>query len=405
VHLADGTIAPAEDLPVLLPELDDFRPTPDGEPPLARAAEWTHTTYRGAPARRELNTMPQWAGSCWYYLRYMDPHCQTLPVSPEQERAWGPVDLYIGGVEHAVLHLLYARFWHKVLYDVGLVHTKEPFQKLFNQGMILAHSYQDEGGKYYGPRDVESREGRWYVKGTDTPVRTEIEKMSKSRYNVVNPDEVVEEYGADSLRLYEMFMGPLEQVKPWQTNGVQGVYRFLERVWRLFVDDTGATRAPGAALTTEARRALHVAIREATEGIETLRFNTPIAKMMALVNELRGAALPREEARAFLLILHPFAPHVAEELWARVGFTEALYGHPWPAWDEAALVVDSVEIAVQVNGKLRGTFRAPAGAAKEALLASARDVENVRKHLEGTETVKEIVVPGKLVNLVVKPKG
>ncbi|MDP2317367.1 MAG: leucine--tRNA ligase [Pseudomonadota bacterium] len=402
VHLEDGTIVPVEDLPVMLPELEDFRPTASGEPPLGRAKDWVQTTWKGQPARRELNTMPQWAGSCWYWLRYMDAKNPDQPFAPEKEKLWGPVDLYVGGVEHAVLHLLYARFWHKVLYDCGWVHTKEPFQKLFNQGMILAFSYQDANGKYYKPDQVEERDGTWYVKGTDIVAKTQIEKMSKSRYNVVNPDEVVEGWGGDALRLYEMFMGPLEQVKPWQTSGVQGVYRFLERVWRLYVDEETDALRVGDTLTTDTRRALHVAIKETTEGIEALRLNTPIAKMMELVNTAKGQALPRAEAEAFLLLLHPFAPHIAEELWARLGHTTSIYGHPWPKWDPTALVVDSVPIAVQVLGKLRGTFQAAPGATNAELLEGARAVENVAKHLEGKTIVKEIVVPGKLVNFVVK---
>lgn len=412
VHLQDGTVVPVDDLPIPLPPLDDFRPTADGEPPLGRATDWVNTTWRGQPARRELNTMPQWAGSCWYWLRYMDAHNPDQPFSPEKEQLWGPVDLYVGGVEHAVLHLLYARFWHKVLYDVGMVHTKEPFQKLFNQGMILAFSYQDDGGKYYYPHEVEERGGAWFVKenllrGEDPlpggkPVKTLVEKMSKSRYNVVNPNDVVDGWGADSLRLYEMFMGPLEAVKPWQTSGVQGVYRFLERVWRLFVDEESGTLRLGDTASDDVRRALHVAIKEATEGIEALRLNTPIAKMMELVNAAKGQPLPRAEAEQFVLILHPFAPHIAEELWQRLGHTTTVYGHPWPKWDPAALAVNVVPIAVQVLGKLRGTFEAAPGATNEELLAGARAVENVAKHLEGKTIVKEIVVPGKLVNFVVR---
>ncbi|MFN7144037.1 MAG: leucine--tRNA ligase, partial [Myxococcota bacterium] len=328
VHLADGTVQPVDDLPVPLPPLDDFRPTADGEPPLARAQDWMNTTWRGQPARRETNTMPQWAGSCWYWLRYMDAHNAEQPFSPEKEQLWGPVDLYVGGVEHAVLHLLYARFWHKVLYDCGMVHTKEPFQKLFNQGMILGVSFQDEAGKYYYPHEVEERDGAWFVKASGVKVKTQVEKQSKSKNNVTNPDDVVEEWGADALRLYEMFMGPLEQVKPWQTSGVQGVYRFLERVWRLFVDEETDQLRVGTEISADTRRALNVAIKETTEGIEALRMNTPIAKMMELVNVAKGAALPKAEAEAFLLILHPFAPHVAEELWARLGHTTSIYGQP-----------------------------------------------------------------------------
>ena len=239
VHTADGAVHPvaAADLPITLPHVDEYKPTADGEPPLARATEWLSTEYRGAPATRETNTMPQWAGSCWYYLRYMDAANDQAPFDPEKERYWGPVDLYIGGVEHAVLHLLYARFWHKVLYDCGLVHTKEPFQKLFNQGMLLAESYREPGGKYRHVDEAEQRDGAWFVKGEDTPLVTQVEKMSKSKMNVTDPLDIVAEYGADTLRTYVMFMGPLDQVKPWQTQGCEGVHRFLSRAWRLMIDD------------------------------------------------------------------------------------------------------------------------------------------------------------------------
>ncbi len=401
VHLEDGSVVVSEDLPVFLPPLDDFRPTATGEPPLARATGWVDTSWRGRPARRELNTMPQWAGSCWYWLRYMDATNTERPFDAEKERLWGPVDLYVGGVEHAVLHLLYARFWHKVMFDAGWVHTVEPFTKLFNQGMILAFSYKDANNKYYRPDEAEDRGGTSFVIGTETRLDVQIEKMSKSKYNVVNPDDVVREWGADALRVYEMFMGPLEQVKPWQTAGVQGVYRFLERVWRLFVDDAGETRV-GTEISADARRALHAAIKEATEGIEAMRFNTPIAKMMECVNACKGIAMPRAEAEAFVLILHPWAPHLAEELWSRIGNPSTVYGQAWPRWDEAALVDETVEVAVQVQGKLRGTFLARRGAGREELIAGAREVENVARHLNEKEVVKEIVVPDKLVGFVVR---
>ena len=402
VHLADGRVVVSEDLPVFLPEIDEFKPTASGEPPLGRATDWVHTTWQGQPAKRELNTMPQWAGSCWYWLRYMDARNPDEPFSREKEALWGPVDLYVGGVEHAVLHLLYARFWHKVLYDAGWVHTKEPFQKLFNQGMILAYSYQDANGKYYYPDDVEEREGTWFVKASGVPVTTQIEKMSKSLNNVVNPNDVVDQYGADALRLYEMFMGPLDQVKPWQTAGVGGVARFLERVWRLFIDEETDSLRLAESVSQEVNRALHVAIKEAGDGIEAMRFNTPIAKMMELVNACKGAPLTRDAAERFLLILHPWAPHIAEELWRRLGHSTSIYGHPWPSWDPAALVDSTVTIAVQVNGKLRGTFLAPRGASQEHLIREARIVENVAKHLEGKELVKEFVVSDKLVGFVVR---
>jgi leucyl-tRNA synthetase len=420
VHTDDGGVHPVDlsDLPISLPFVDEYRPTEDGQPPLARAADFLHTTHAGRPALRETNTMPQWAGSCWYYLRYMDPHNTEMPFDPAKERYWGPVDLYVGGVEHAVLHLLYARFWHKVLYDCGLVHTKEPFQKLFNQGMILAWAYRESGGKYHHPDTVERRADRpvrmvsawsqesvetdWYVKGTDTAVEQRLGKMGKSLNNSVDPLDIVAEYGADTLRIYEMFMGPLEAVKPWQTSGCEGVYRFLSRVWRLFVDeDTGETRPFGPA-RPEVTRALHVALKEATEGIEALRLNTPISKMMELVNTCKGQTPDATTAEHFVVALSPWAPHLAEELWRRFGHTHTIVDARWPAWDPAALVEDTVTIAIQVLGKLRGTVDVPRGASADTVLAAAREVPSVARFLEGKEVVKEVHVPGKLVNFVVR---
>ena len=404
VHTADGGVHAVDttDLPLTLPHIDAYKPTADGRPPLARAEAWLNTTHNGQPAVRETNTMPQWAGSCWYYLRYMDPRNEEAPFSEEKERYWGPVDMYIGGVEHAVLHLLYARFWHKVLYDCGLVHTKEPFKALFNQGMILAYSYQDARGKYYLPTEVEQRGDTWFVKGTDTPVTTQIEKMSKSKKNVEDPLDIVERYGADALRTYEMFMGPLEQVKPWQTSGCEGVYRFLGRVWRLFIDqDTGAVKPYGQS-KPELRRALHVAIKETTEGIAALKFNTPVSKMMEFVNAAGGTLPSREGAEDFVLILSPYAPHLAEELWARMGHTETLAEAQWPEFDESALVQDTVEIAIQVMGKLRGTIAVSKDADKDDVIALAKANSNVARHLEGKTIIKEVFVPGRLVNFVAK---
>ena len=404
VHTADGGVHAVDtaDLPLTLPHIDAYKPTADGRPPLARAEAWLNTTHNGQPAVRETNTMPQWAGSCWYYLRYMDPRNNDAPFSEEKERYWGPVDMYIGGVEHAVLHLLYARFWHKVLYDCGLVHTKEPFKALFNQGMILAYSYQDARGKYYLPTEVEQRGDAWFVKGTDTTVTTQIEKMSKSKKNVEDPLDIVERYGADALRTYEMFMGPLEQVKPWQTSGCEGVYRFLGRVWRLFVDQNTGEIKPYGESTPDLRRALHVAIKETTEGIAALKFNTPVSKMMEFVNAAGGALPSQEEAEAFVLILSPYAPHLAEELWARMGHTETLAEASWPEFDASALVQDTVEIAIQVMGKLRGTIAVSKDASKDEILAQAKANSNVARHLEGKTIIKEIVVPGRLVNFVAK---
>ena len=420
LRLEDGTIVPvpAEDLPVTLPHIDAYKPTADGQPPLARAdASWLETAYGDQTATRETNTMPQWAGSCWYYLRYMDPHNSHQPWSQAAVSYWQSVDLYIGGVEHAVLHLLYARFWHKVLYDCGLVPTKEPFQKLFNQGMILAFAYRETGGKYHHPDTVEQRVDQpvtitsawsqepvvtdWYVKDTDTPVEQKLGKMGKSLNNSVDPLEIVDRYGADTLRVYEMFMGPLEQVKPWQTSGCDGVFRFLARTWRLFVGDEGQLNAFGET-TPEVRRALHNAIKECTEGIEALKFNTAVARMMELVNACRGQLPARADAEAFILILSPFAPHLAEELWHRLGHTQTLADVSWPAWDPAALIEDALEIVVQVKGKVRGKLTVPRETDKDAILAAARAEPNVARYLEDQQILKEIYVPGRLVNFVTR---
>ncbi len=419
VHLEDGRVEPVStsDLPVVLPHVDEYKPTADGRPPLARAEDWLNTTWNGQPAERETNTMPQWAGSCWYYLRYMDPHNTELPFGPDKVAYWQTVDLYIGGVEHAVLHLLYARFWHKVLYDCGLVPTKEPFQKLFNQGMILAYAYRESSGKYHHPDTVEQRPGQtvriisawppndavetdWYVQGTDTPVEQKLGKMGKSLNNSVDPLEIVDRYGADTLRIYEMFMGPLEQVKPWQTSGCEGVHRFLSRTWRLFVDEDGHLK-PFGETTPEVRRALHVAVKETTEGIEQLKLNTPVSKMMELVNACKGQLPAKDDCEKFLLILSTYAPHLAEELWEKLGHSKTLAYEPWPAFDPSALVADVVTVAVQVNGKLRGKIDVPQGASKDDVLAMAKADPNVARWLEGVTLRREIYVEGRLVNLVV----
>ncbi|MCB9759838.1 MAG: leucine--tRNA ligase [Alphaproteobacteria bacterium] len=422
----DGGIRPVPEgeLPVTLPHIDEYRPTDDGAPPLARADDdWLTVEIDGKRYRRETNTMPQWAGSCWYYLRYMDPTGQSLPVSPEAERYWGPVDLYVGGVEHAVLHLLYARFWHKVLYDIGVVHTKEPFEKLFNQGYILAYAYRAEDGRYHRPETCERRPDvtttitsawskdpvvtDWYVADTGTPVERKLGKMGKSLMNSADPLDVVAESGADTLRMYEMFMGPLEATKSWSAQDMQGIQRFLTRSWRLVVDEEtgGLNPAIGDDEGSPAfRKALHTAIKETTEGIEALRFNTPISRMMELLNVAhKETTLPREGVSAYVRILSTFAPHLGEELWARLGHTTSISEAPWPAWDEAALVEDTVTIAIQVGGKRRGQVDVPRDASKEAVLAAARALPNVERFLEGMTVVKEIVVPGRLVNFVVRP--
>ena len=405
----DGSVktVPLKDLPITLPSLDEYKPTPDGHPPLARAKEWVQTTdpETGAPAMRETNTMPQWAGSCWYYLRFVDPRNDDAAWSKEAEAYWMPVDLYVGGAEHAVLHLLYARFWHKVLFDAGHVSTKEPFQKLFNQGMILAHSFQDDNGKYYYPHQVERRGEEAFSKADGAPLKMQIEKMSKSRYNVVNPDEVVEKYGADSMRMYEMFMGPLDREKPWTDEGIQGVHRFLKRVWTLFINDDGSIQpkiVEGDGDEAMVKR-LHKTIKAVTHDIEHMLFNTAISRLMEFVNAAyKTDQIGRNVAEPFILLLAPYAPHLAEEIWERLGHGGTLAYEPWPEYDERFLVEDTVEIPVQVNGKLRAVVAMPAGADKSALLAAAKAEPKVHQHLEGRSIVKEIVIPGKMVNLVVK---
>ena len=409
VRLEDGTMktVPMKDLPVLLPELDEYKPTADGEPPLARAKDWVNTTDTdtGKPARRETNTMPQWAGSCWYYLRFVDPRNNDAAWSKEAEEYWMPVDLYIGGAEHAVLHLLYSRFWHKVLFDAGLVSTSEPFQKLFNQGMILAYSFKDALGKYHYPTEVERRGDQTVLKTTGEPVATQIEKMSKSRYNVVNPDEVADQCGADSVRLYEMFMGPLDREKPWSEEGVQGVFRFLRRVWSLFIGEDGGLhpRVVAAGGDETLVKELHKTVKAVTHDINNLSFNTAISRMMEFVNAgLKAAAIDRAVLEPFVLLLSPFAPHIAEELWAKLGHGNTLAYEPWPVWDESLLVENTIEIPVQITGKLRGVVVVAADADQATVLAAAKADPRVAPYLEGKTIVKEIHVPGKMVNLVVK---
>jgi leucyl-tRNA synthetase len=409
VRLDDGTVktVPIKDLPVLLPDLDEYKPTADGQPPLARASEWLEATdsESGQTAQRETNTMPQWAGSCWYFLRFCDPRNDEAAWSKEAEEYWMPVDLYIGGAEHAVLHLLYSRFWHKVLYDAGHVATKEPFQKLYNQGMILAQSYRDDKGKYHYPHQAEKVGKVWRTKDGGDALTAQIEKMSKSRYNVVNPDDVVEQHGADTMRLYEMFMGPLDRDKPWSEEGVQGVHRFLKRVWALFVTEEDTLNP---AITTDAtdpavEKALHKAIKAVSHDVENLLFNTAISRMMEFVNvATKAKALNKAGMEQFILILAPFAPHAAEELWALLGHSTSLAYEAWPAYDESVLAEESIEIPVQVNGKLKTRITIAADASKDDILAVAKADESVQSHLDGKNVVKEIYVPGRMVNLVVK---
>ncbi len=408
LHREDGSLVPLPEdaLPLLPPQLDDYRPTDEGDPPLARAHDWVKTIdpTTGKPAYRETNTMPQWAGSCWYYLRFIDPHNTTAFVDPDKERYWMPVDLYVGGAEHAVLHLLYARFWHKVLYDIGAVSTSEPFRRLFNQGMILAFSYRDKAGKYYLPEQVEQSDGKFFADGQE--LSQQIEKMSKSRYNVVNPDDVVSEYGADSVRLYEMFMGPLDLTKPWQTAGVAGVRRFLNRSWRIVCNDSDQLDTSCVRDIPPDRKLsilTHKTILRVTEDIEGLRFNTAISRLMEFVNVLTPMReRPREVVTAFVLLLAPFAPHIAEEMWSLLGHPETLAYAPWPVVDPelANANVDLQEYPIQINGKVRAKVLVDPQLRGEALLAAVKADPNVERLLSDRTVVKEIAIPGRIVNFV-----
>ena len=402
---------PESELPVQLPEVNKYQPTGDGEPPLANAKEWVETTdpETGKTAIRETNTMPQWAGSCWYYLRYISPEFDGGPVDPDYEKYWMPVDLYVGGAEHAVLHLLYARFWHKVLYDIGVVSTKEPFNKLVNQGMILGEmEFTGPDGEKIAEDKVEKKGEGFVLKGTDTKVEARAHKMSKSRGNVINPDHIIDQYGADSLRLYEMFMGPLEQVKPWSTKGVEGVNRFLNRVWRLLVDeDSGeiSDKVKDMEAQKEQLKPLHEAIKKVSEDIEGLRFNTAISALMIFVNEANGwNEIPKSVAEEFIQILNPFAPHITEELWKMLGNDNSVAYADWPKFNEEHLKADEIMYPIQVNGKMRGEIYVDAAKAKDKdyVLGLAKEEENVAKYLSDGNLVKEIFVPGKIVNLVVK---
>ncbi|WP_428578232.1 leucine--tRNA ligase [Sphaerochaeta sp.] len=398
-----GTVAvPEEELPLLLPEVTSYEPSGTGESPLAKIDSWVNTTCPvcGGKAKRETNTMPQWAGSCWYYLRYLDPNNTKEFVSKEKEQYWMPVDLYVGGAEHAVLHLLYARFWHKVLFDLGVVSTSEPFKRLVNQGMITSYAYQRKD-KSLVPTDMveETSTDVFVEKATGEQLERVVAKMSKSLKNVINPDEIITEYGADSMRMYEMFMGPLEVSKPWATTGLIGVYRFLDRVWRLY-DERPIT---DEALGEELERTLHKTIKKVTYDTNTLNFNTAISQMMVLVNELyKIDNFPREVAETLVKLLSPYVPHLAEELWERLGHTGSMKTVTWPTYQEELTVDNEIEMVFQINGKVRAKTTVAKGLSKEKALALAKEDEKVRTWLEGKTIVKEIVVPDKLVNIVIR---
>ena len=417
LHLEDGSVVqvPDEFLPVELPVMDDFKPASDGSAPLARAKDWVVTIdpRTRKPAKRDTDTMPGWAGSCWYWLRFMDPHNAKAAFSKEAEQYWGPVDLYVGGAAHAVMHLLYARFWHKVFFDAGIVHTKEPFQKLYNQGMVTAFAYEDATGRLVASDEVEWQGDKPARKSGGEPLKQIVTKMAKSLKNVVNPDDIIGEYGCDAFRLYEMFMGPLDESKPWNTRDIPGCRRFCERVWRLFVDPEAdapvrANFAVGAAdkalegETLELERALARMLAKAEESFRHFNFNTAIAAMMTFLNEAGplSGALSRSQGLRFLACLAPFAPHMAEELWHRMGESGSVTRAPWPKAEARFLETDTLEIPVQVLGKLRGKISVPKAATKPEIEAAAR--EAVAAHLSGKEVVKVVYVEGRLVNFVVK---
>ena len=397
-----GTVpVPEDELPLRLPEVNKYEPTGTGESPLAGVEDWVNCTCPvcGAPARRETNTMPQWAGSCWYYLRYLDPHNDKAFADRSKIDYWMPVDLYVGGAEHAVLHLLYARFWHKVLFDLGLVNTDEPFARLVNQGMITSFAYQRPDKSLVPVDQVEEpASGVFIEKGTKVRLERVVSKMSKSLKNVINPDEIVERYGADTLRLYEMFMGPLQMSKPWSTQGLQGVHRFLQKVWKVCTQPLS-----DAPLPPSLNRLLHKTVKKVGEDTEALSFNTAISQMMVLINEAAGYdCCYRRMADPFVRMLSCYAPHMGEELWTLLGNEPSVSKASWPVYDEDMIADATTTVPVQFNGKVREKLLLPAGLDKEALLKAVLENDAVRRRLEGLTVVKTVVVPGKLVNLVVK---
>ncbi|WHY56248.1 leucine--tRNA ligase [Peribacillus simplex] len=373
IHWEDGTMSAMkeEDLPLILPKATDIKPSGTGESPLANISEWVNVTdENGRKGRRETNTMPQWAGSSWYFLRYIDPNNKEALADPEKLKEWMPVDIYIGGAEHAVLHLLYARFWHKFLYDIGVVPTKEPFQNLFNQGMILGENN---------------------------------EKMSKSKGNVVNPDDIVESHGADTLRMYEMFMGPLDASIAWSTNGLDGSRRFLDRIWRLLVNDDGTItdKMTETDDTGKLEKVYHQTVKKVTENYEELKFNTAISQLMVFINDAYKAdSLPKVYIEGFVKLLAPVAPHIAEEIWSKLGHSESITYGTWPAFDEAKLVDNEVEIVIQINGKVKAKLMVPTDTTKEKLEEIAMGDDSIKEQIDGKTIRKVIAVPGKLVNIV-----
>jgi leucyl-tRNA synthetase len=406
--------AAAEDeLPITLPPMDDFRPTGTPQPPLSKAKDWLRVESDSQIFTRETNTMPQWAGSCWYYLRYIDPKNKDRFVDPQKEKYWMPVDLYVGGAEHAVLHLLYSRFWHKVLFDLGHVSTPEPFMRLVNQGIILGemeyHTVEVTQRKVEEIEVEKTSDGYRLKSNPSIKVEAQTFKMAKSRGNVINPDDIVRDYGADTFRLYEMYMGPLEAPKPWNTRDIVGMARFLNAVWRHLIGDdeeqieNRKSKIENSPIPDSLDRQMHRTIKKVAEDIESLRFNTAIAELIKLNNEMgKLDAIPRTLAEIFTLMLAPFAPHIAEEIWQRLGHATSLARYPWPTWDPAKLQETNIELPVQVNGKLRDKIIVPADADEQTILKTAESAEKVRPWIDGKTVVKRLYVPKKLVNFVVK---
>ena len=405
-----GTVpVPDNELPLELPEVKSYQPTGTGESPLAAIESWVNCKCPkcGKPAKRETNTMPQWGGSCWYYLRYLDAHNDSQFCSPEAEKYWMPVDLYIGGAEHAVLHLLYARFWHKVLYDIGVVSTKEPFQRLVNQGMITSFAFQRKNKTLVPTDEVEQKEdGKYYEKATGEELEQIVAKMSKSLKNVVNPDDEIKSYGADSVRMYEMFMGPLTMSKPWSTQGITGIHRFLEKVWNLSekqMTDLDLNSKIEDKSLLSARKTFAQTIKKVTDDTASLNFNTAISQMMIFINEIsKLPEIPKAMWQDFVKILSPYAPHLCEELWQKLGNSGTIAYEQWPTANENFIKDDTKTIVVMVNGKKRDTFEATPGTADDVLKQTALSRDGVKKFTDGLEIVKCIIVPDKLVNLVVK---
>ncbi|MDA3823300.1 MAG: class I tRNA ligase family protein [Bacteroidales bacterium] len=402
IHWEDGeiTILDDEQLPLELPELEKFEPGDNGESPLANSGDWLNVVDKnGRKGRRETNTMPQWAGSCWYYLRYIDPKNDDEPFSKAKENYWMPVDLYIGGAEHAVLHLLYSRFWHKVLFDLGVVSTDEPYKKLYNQGMILAFAYETVAGAKVASDLVEEKEGNYFHTETGEELKQIVAKMSKSLKNVVNPDDVVSTFGADSLRLYEMFLGPLDATKPWVENGVKGVYNFLNKAHRFFMDDSNLHDGEEDA---EILKSLNFTIKKVGEDVEKLHFNTAISQMMIFTNlASKKGKVTTNTAKSFTQVLAPFAPHLAEEIWRTLGANESIALSEWPKFEEKYLVEDSIEYPVMINGKMRFKLKVAADTSKEDLEKMALKNEADLRWTGGEAPKKVIVVPKKIINIVV----